>query len=139
MPNRNRGPAHYRWRGGRTVTADGYVLIRVGRGHHLADVRGYAYEHQLVAEQMLGRRLRQGEIVHHGEGGTGDNSPGNLKVVASRHHHAAEHRLRTDLRAPGAPNPLVTCACGCGVPIPKYDGANRPRRYLNGLNGRRAA
>ena len=31
------------WRGGRIVDPRGYVLVRVGVGHPLADVRGYAY------------------------------------------------------------------------------------------------
>lgn len=45
------------WKGGRSIASNGYVLIKVGTGHHLADVRGYAYEHRLVAERKLGRRL----------------------------------------------------------------------------------
>src|SRR4051812_41815968 len=42
------------WRGGRSIASNGYIIVRVGVGHHLADVRGYAYEHRLVAEQKLG-------------------------------------------------------------------------------------
>lgn len=52
-----RGPENYMWKGGRAVTSHGYVLIRVGAEHHLADVRDYAYEHRLVAAEKLGRRL----------------------------------------------------------------------------------
>ena len=65
MPNYNTGPAHNRWKGGRSIASNGYVLVRVGKRHHLADVRGYAYEHRLVAEEKLGRRLTPGEIPHH--------------------------------------------------------------------------
>lgn len=43
------------WKGGRSIASNGYVLVRVGKKHHLADVRGYAYEHRIVAEQKLGR------------------------------------------------------------------------------------
>lgn len=54
------GSANPNWRGGRSVTEHGYVIIHVGIKHHLADVRGYAYEHRLVAEKKVGRRLRKG-------------------------------------------------------------------------------
>lgn len=40
---------------GRSIASNGYVLIWVGRDHPLADVRGYAYEHRLVASQTIGR------------------------------------------------------------------------------------
>lgn len=59
------GATNSQWKGGRVIASNGYVLIRVGTDHHLADVRGYAYEHRLVAEKKMGRRLRKGEQVHH--------------------------------------------------------------------------
>lgn len=43
------------WKGGRSIASNGYMLVRVGLSHHLADVRGYAYEHRLVAEQKIGQ------------------------------------------------------------------------------------
>ena len=48
------GEVNGQWKGGRTVASNGYILIRVGKEHHLADVRGYAYEHRLIAETKLG-------------------------------------------------------------------------------------
>lgn len=59
------GKSNSNWRGGKTISSHGYVLVRVGIKHHLADVRGYAYEHRVIAEQKIGRKLKQGEIVHH--------------------------------------------------------------------------
>lgn len=125
------------WRGGTSVTHDGYVLVRVGVEHHLADVRGYAYEHRLVAEEVIGRRLRPGEIVHHVNGDATDNRPENIRVMASRKHHAAKHRKRSDLRGPDEPNRRVLCGCGCGQSFLKYDSVGRPRVYLPGHNLRR--
>jgi hypothetical protein len=125
--------ANPNWRGGRSVTSHGYVLIRQP-DHPRADCRGYVYEHILVAEQTLGRLIERGEIVHHRNGVKHDNRPENLDVKASRHHHAVEHRNRTDLRLPGEANPDVGCACGCGTTFPKYDGDGRPRRYVSGHN-----
>jgi hypothetical protein len=123
------------WKGGKIVDPRGYVLIRVGRGHHLADVRGYAYEHRLLAEKMLGRRLRKGELVHHDNEKKGDNRRRNLIPKKSAWHHRAAHRISGRvLRLPGERNPLLVCACGCGARFRKYDKSGRLRRYLPGHN-----
>ncbi|WP_205522805.1 HNH endonuclease signature motif containing protein [Myxococcus eversor] len=128
------GARNPNWKGGRSLASNGYVLIRVGVGHPAADVRGYAYEHRLVAEQVLGRPLLEGEQVHHKDGDKQNNAPANLEVL-TQHEHRAEHRKHErGLRVPGGPNPLVQCACGCGSTFPKYDGCNRPRRYVSGHN-----
>lgn len=134
------GPLNNNWRGGRSVASNGYVLIRVGVGHHLADVRGYAYEHRLVAEKKLGRRLRPGEIPHHIDGNRQNNADENIEVVASQHHHFVKHRkhpLRN--RMPGESNDLVACECGCGATFPKFDSGGRPRRFVSGHNLRATA
>jgi len=122
------------WRGGRSIASNGYVLLRVGRNHHLSDVRGYAYEHRVVAEKILGRRLRGSEIPHHKNGIRTDNRPSNIEVMPSRAHHALKHRRRQDLRVPGEPNQWVACACRCGRHFRKFDADGRPRRYLPGHN-----
>ena len=122
------------WRGGRTITEHGYVLIRVGTEHSLADVRGYAYEHRVVAERKLGRILADGEIVHHLNGNRQDNRPENIVVVDSIAHHSRKHANRDDLRPLGTENPMVECACGCGKTFPKYDRWNRPRSFVSGHN-----
>lgn len=44
-----RGANNHMWRGGRSVASNGYMLVRVGVDHPLADVRGYAYEHRIGA------------------------------------------------------------------------------------------
>lgn len=128
------GPRNPNWRGGRSIASNGYVLVRLP-GHHLADVRGYVYEHRLVAEQKLGRRLRPGEIPHHINRVKTDNRPENIEVVPSAAHHRVEHRrVGFDRRLPGEPNPRAGCACGCGATFPRYDGLGRPREYVSGHN-----
>lgn len=125
------------WRGGRIIDPRGYALLRVGVGHHLADVRGYAYEHRVLAEKRLGRRLRKGEQVHHKKG-RGDNGPNDIEVKKSAAHHLFEHRRkRIDgkvLKHPDEPNKAVACACGCGGKFKRYDKQNRPRRFISGHN-----
>ena len=128
------------WKGGRSVASNGYVLIKVGFEHHLADVRGYAYEHRLVAEKKLGRRLLPGEIAHHRDGVKANNAEDNIEVVASTAHHFLEHRSPgSKLRLPGEPNPIVGCACGCSQTFARFDSAGRPRKFISGHNMTRAA
>lgn len=127
--------ANSNWRGGRSITSHGYVLIRVGVGHHLADVRGYAYEHRLRAEEKLGRRLLPGEEVHHRDDNKKNNSSENLDPKASKAEHRIEHRKPGSmLRLPGQDNPIIACACGCGRTFEQFDSFGRPRSFVSGHN-----
>jgi hypothetical protein len=89
------GSANGRWNSTRLRTSQGYVLVRVPKGHHRAFgpprlVGAYAYEHDLVAEEMIGRHLLPDETVHHRNGLRDDNRPENLEVT-TRSEHAREH------------------------------------------------
>lgn len=126
---RQDGPKNPFWRGGRSIASNGYVLIRVGAEHHLADVRGYAYEHRVVAEMLIGRELLPKEQ---------DNRPENLEVCTNLPQHRTKHRnAKSRLRLPEEANPHVACACGCGVSFRRYDSLGRPRRFVSGHNRRR--
>jgi hypothetical protein len=125
------GAKNPNWRGGRVVDPRGYILIRVGIGHPLADVRGYAYEHRLVASR---NGSVVGKQVHHRDEDKGNNASPNLEPLTF-HEHRAQHRKQdSGLRQPGEPNALVACACGCTITFTKFDSAGRARVYLPGHN-----
>ena len=63
----------------------GYVRVYVPM-HPEANTWGYVYEHRVVAELMLGRRLLKNEVVHHINGNRWDNSEENLQVMDKREH-----------------------------------------------------
>lgn len=53
--------------------------------------QGVVYEHQLIAEDMLGRELKDGEVVHHKDENRHNNSPDNLMVFKTKSDHTAYH------------------------------------------------
>ena len=46
---------------------------------------------RMVKEQQLGKKLSTKELVHHKDGRTPHNNPGNLKVVKGQRQHQKIH------------------------------------------------
>lgn len=82
---------HPKWRGGRHLDKDGYVLV-YAPDHKWPRRGGYIREHILVTEQIMGRRLGPGECVHHYDRDRKNNCADNL-VVVKRGTHSKQHRL----------------------------------------------
>jgi len=63
---------------GRTRREDGYIQISLPGKR--------VYEHRLVAEKMLGRKLKKGEVVHHINAVRDDNREENILVMTQKSH-----------------------------------------------------
>lgn len=67
----------------RTVNADGYIQVTLRDGTKV-------HEHRLVAEKMLGRKLRRGETVHHRNENRADNRESNLLIYPNPGRHVID-------------------------------------------------
>lgn len=81
----SRGEGNPNWAGGRNDDGRGYIRVRLAPG-------AWAYEHRLIAETMIGRPLRQEEVVHHIDGDKSNNKPENLRVFDSQGAHVRAER-----------------------------------------------
>lgn len=87
---------HPRWNGGRLRTVHGYVKLRVGRSHPLADPNGYAYEHLVIWVSAGNPRPGPGMILHHKDGNKTDNRLQNLELLSRTEHAKQHHAMLSD-------------------------------------------
>jgi len=77
------------FKNGRRIDSNGYVIILVGP-------KKIEYEHRVVMENHINRKLEGNEIVHHKNGNRTDNRIENLaimeKVEHDRHHTIERHK-----------------------------------------------
>jgi len=91
--NRPKGPDHPRWQDGKIISSHGYVKVRVGSEHPLADPNGYAYEHLLVWVSAGRARPGRGQTLHHDNEDKTDNRLSNLALISRSEHAALHHNM----------------------------------------------
>lgn len=84
--NHRKSSGHYRWSAGGKVASSGYVKVRVGVGHPLADPNGMAYEHLLVWVAAGNPKPDAEQIIHHINEDKTDNRIANLRVMMRSEH-----------------------------------------------------
>jgi len=83
------GVDNHWWKGGRSITKEGYSLITLHPNdffYPMTNSRRRVFEHRLVMAQHLGRCLHRWEIVHHRNGVRDDNRIENLQLVTDERH-----------------------------------------------------
>lgn len=78
---------HHCWKPGSRVGSTGYVKVRVGRSHPLADPNGWAYEHLVVWVAAGNQRPAKGEVLHHMNDEKTDNRIENLCLMTRAEHN----------------------------------------------------
>jgi hypothetical protein len=91
--NHKRGTQHPRWNDAKIISDDGYVKLRVGREHPLADSNGYAYEHLIVWVSAGNPLPGPNELIHHKDEDKQHNVIENL-ALKKRERHNAEHNAK---------------------------------------------
>ena len=93
------------------------------------------YEHRLIAERVLGRPLRDTEIVHHDDENGCNNAHSNLVICPSDDYHKILHYRTRALTESGNANNKKCEFCGewddpTNVTTLQYKPSERPnRRY----------
>lgn len=89
------------YKGGCTCLYGRYIW-ELCPGHRLQNQWGWVAQHRLIAEDKIGRPLRQSsdpsiqEHVHHIDGNPQNNHPDNLHVLTQRAHHSHESKKYYD-------------------------------------------
>lgn len=76
------------WKGGRSLTGDGYIRLCV-QGEDR-----YVREHRKVMEDCIGRKLERREHVHHKNGNKTDNRLENLQIMDICEHGSLHSKQR---------------------------------------------
>lgn len=91
------GESHWNWKGGATLTPQGYVRVAGGRA---ADRT--VLDHRLVVEKALGHPLPLEAVVHHWDDDGTNNEPSNLVICHDQAYHMLLHARKRRLEDTGS-------------------------------------
>lgn len=91
----NKGENNPGWQGGTYIDGQGYRHIQLESGR-------YQYEHRVVMEAALGRKLSSKEVVHHKNEDRLDNRIENLELFSSPGQHIGSHHVTRGTDQPAA-------------------------------------
>ena len=101
------------------IIKKGEYLYAVVREHPNANKHGYVLAHRVIMENILGRLLKKGEVVHHIDGNKHNNNPENLQLMTANEH--CKHHQNLKSRA------TVTLQCSnCGKEFTRYKNLVHP-------------
>ena len=106
-----RGENNHNWKGGKHIHNNGYISVNPDPGHERFG-NGSILEHIYIAEKVLGRRLKKGEIIHHVDENPQNNLYENLVICPSQSYHFLLHRRREALFATGDVHSRKCGFCG---------------------------
>ena len=87
------GTGNSRWKGGKILDKDGYILIYSPQHPH-KNALGYVREHRLKMEKVIGRYLSKGEVVHHKDRNKKNNKMVNLTLLSKKEHDRVSYYER---------------------------------------------
>ena len=104
------GENGHNWKGGRTRTSHGYILIY--KPEHPRALHGkYIYEHVAIAEKAIGRFLPEKVEVHHVNSIEDDNRNTNLVICENRAFHKLLHKRMRAFKSCGHASWLSCAYC----------------------------
>ena len=103
------------WKGGAHIN-NGYRVIDRRRERREGEGSGRIFEHRLMMEKIIGRKLTTDEVVHHIDENRLNNSPENLQILTR-----AEH-LRLHLSANGRWSRKYKNCVSCGETTKEHAG-----------------
>ena len=91
--NKEKNPMNKKWTKTMRLKKREQVLIRVGKGEKAYNKFLGRHEHRVVAERMIGRKLKKNEVVHHIDLNKQNNEEKNLVVIPSNSEHSHLHQI----------------------------------------------